>query len=44
MVVFAVPNQIEDVQHCNVLSESIATGLRKRFSVVEYDALLKEVS
>ncbi|XP_065057686.1 sperm-associated antigen 17-like isoform X2 [Rhopilema esculentum] len=43
VVVFAVPNQIEDVQHCSVLSESIATGLRKRFSVVEYDALLKEI-
>lgn len=44
VVVFAVPNQIEDVKHCHVLSESISTGLRKLFSVIEYDALVKEVS
>ena len=44
MVVFAVPNQLEDILHCSIMSDVIATGLRKLFTVVDYDALLKEVS
>ena len=43
-MLFAIPNQFEDVKHCNVLSESISTGLRKLFSVIEYESLIKEVN
>ena len=44
MVLFAVPNKVDDVKHCIALSESISTGIRKLFSVIEYDALIKEVN
>ena len=43
-VFFIAPNKLEDNFLIDVLSEVVATGLRKLFSIVTFDGLLKDVS
>ncbi|XP_068698646.1 sperm-associated antigen 17-like [Montipora foliosa] len=42
-VFFIAPNKLEDNFLIDVLSEVVATGLRKLFSIVTFDGLLKDV-
>ncbi|EDO30653.1 predicted protein [Nematostella vectensis] len=41
-VVFTAPNSVDDNIFLDILSDVIATGLRKLFSVITYDGLIKD--
>ena len=41
---FIVPNRVEDNVFIDVLSEVVATGLRKLYSIITFDGLFKDVS
>ena len=43
-VYLIVPNKLEDNVLIDVLSEVVATGLRKLFSIITFDGLVKDVS
>lgn len=43
-VYFIAPNKLEDNVFIDVLSEVVATGLRKLFSVITFDGLVRDVS
>ena len=43
-VYFIAPNKVEDNVFIDVLSDVVATGLRKLFSIITYDGLVKDVS
>lgn len=41
---FIVPNRVEDNVFIDILSEVVATGLRKLYSIITFDGLVKDVS
>ena len=41
---FIVPNRVEDNVFIDILSEVVATGLRKLYSIITLDGLVKDVS
>ena len=41
---FIVPNRVEDIVFIDILSEVVATGLRKLYSIITLDGLVKDVS
>lgn len=41
---FVVPNKVEDNAFIDILSDVVNTGLRKLYSVITYDGLMKDVS
>ena len=43
MLIFLGPNKTTDIDIVNLLGETIKTGIRKLFSVVNYEKLLLEV-
>lgn len=43
-VYFIVPNKLDDNVFIDILSEVVATGLRKLFSIITYEGLVKDVS
>lgn len=44
LIYFIVPNKLEDNVFIDVLSEVVGTGLRKLFSIITFDGLLRDVS
>ncbi|KAK2570951.1 Sperm-associated antigen 17 [Acropora cervicornis] len=42
-IYFIVPNKLEDNVFIDVLSEVVGTGLRKLFSIITFDGLLRDV-
>lgn len=43
-VYFIAPNKLEDNVFIDILSEVVASGLRKLFSIITYEDLVKDVS
>ena len=43
MVVFLEPSHLTDKPIVSLLTEVIQTGLRKLYSIIDYDSLLNEV-
>lgn len=41
---FVVPNKADDNVFIETMSEVVATGVRKLFSIIRYDGLIKDVS
>lgn len=41
---FVTPNKLDDNVFIDIMSEVVATGLRKLFSIITYDGLVKDVS
>jgi len=44
LLIFLGPNKTTDIEIVNLLGETIKTGVRKLFSIINYEKLLLEVN